>query len=271
MSEVNEVRLATKADVLFLIDTTGSMQPCLDALIGNIENLTGSLEGDTDVTVDWRAKVIGYRDLEEDNESDHFVGKDNGFVTSTTDLKSQLAQLDAFGGGPGLEGIPESALDALLLGISMPDWLDIGEGHRIIVLLTDAPTKPTSIDGKDAQDIAQMAAEGHFRVLLYGPAAPEYQLIGKISKSSFTDVASGASSDVYEGLKNLDWAVVFETLRKTVSMPVAPVPGTSPTPPAGTKQPPSTPEETNEDSEDILPPPSEDDLPGGGGSTVPAG
>lgn len=259
MAAENEARLETKADVVFLVDVTGSMQDCIDALKQNVGNLASSLEGESNVKVDWRAKVIGYRDLEADPEPDQFVGKDNAFVSTSAELASQIAPLEAKGGGPGQEEIPESALDALKMAIDTGDWIDIGQGHRIVVLLTDAPTKPQTVDGEDAQTIAQKAAEGHFRVLVYGPNAPEYELLGKLPKSGFTDVAGGASPDVYEGLKNLDWKVVYETLSKSVSQPAAPGPAPAPSPsPAPGPGP-------------FVAPPSDDSIMGGGGKTVPAG
>ena len=273
MSETTQARYSTKADVCFLVDSTGSMQPCIDALLAKVEELATSLEGVTNVNVDWRAKVIGYRDLEEDSESDHFVGKNNPFVMSSVDLKSQISMLEARGGGPGVEGIPESALEAIEHAMALQDWQAIGEAHRIIVLLTDAPTKESTITGKDANDLAQTASEGHFRILGYGPSTPEYLAFDKVPKSSFTDVAAGAGADVYEGLKNLNWKALYDTLAKSVSVPLEPSEsGSSPTQTAS----PSPTEgegeadDAPEDPADIMEVPSEDDL-SGGGTTQPAG
>ena len=56
------------ADVVFLIDVSGSMKPCIDALRKNIEAFIDSLskgEANNAAPVrDWRGKVVGYRDIE---------------------------------------------------------------------------------------------------------------------------------------------------------------------------------------------------------------
>src|SRR5262245_56764454 len=98
------------ADIVFLLDATGSMAPCIDALKKNIETfvepLTAKGANNTNPVKDWRARVIGYRDFE-DSEAEPFV--DNPFVRDAEALKAQLTGLDAAGGGDEAE----SLLDAL--------------------------------------------------------------------------------------------------------------------------------------------------------------
>src|SRR5688500_1895187 len=56
------------ADIVFLIDVSGSMAPIIDALRRNIEMFIDSLShGDANNAApvkDWRGKVMGYRDIE---------------------------------------------------------------------------------------------------------------------------------------------------------------------------------------------------------------
>ena len=65
-----QTRSKTKgvADVVFLIDVSGSMAPIIDALRKNIEAFVDSLSsGDANNAApvrDWRGKVVGYRDIE---------------------------------------------------------------------------------------------------------------------------------------------------------------------------------------------------------------
>jgi len=223
MPELNETKITRKADVVFLVDVTGSMTQCIEDLKGNIENLAVSLEGNSDVVVDWRAKAIGYRDLEADPVGEQFVGKDYAFVSTSSELGAQAKPFVAKGGGAGIEEIPESALDAIKMIAEKEDWIDIGSGHRIIVLLTDAPTKVKTVDGDDVLAISQMLSDNHFRILVYGPKTREFEILGKIPKSAFTDVSNGVPEDVYLGLKNLDWEKLNETLCNSVSDEVPPV------------------------------------------------
>ena len=67
---VPQVRAKTKgvADLVFVVDVSGSMAPCIDALRKNIEAFIDSLsrgDGNNVAPVrDWRGKVVGYRDIE---------------------------------------------------------------------------------------------------------------------------------------------------------------------------------------------------------------
>lgn len=209
------VKVKGVADVVFLVDCTGSMEPCLDVLKSSFAKLASSLSGGNYGNVDWRAKVIGYRDLAVDRIP--LIGDKNPFVDETNGLQAQIDPLYHEGGGDE----PESALDAILFAIKMPDWRPIGEAHRVIVLLTDATTHPETQDGNSVMDVATGVSSGHFKLLVYGPACKEYEILGKIPKSSYTDVSQ--SGNVYEGLKNLNWSDFFETIAKTVSQQVAPV------------------------------------------------
>ena len=65
-----QARAKTKgvADIVFLVDVSGSMATCIDALRKNIEVFIDSLNrGDANNAApvrDWRGKVVGYRDIE---------------------------------------------------------------------------------------------------------------------------------------------------------------------------------------------------------------
>src|SRR5688500_4098972 len=79
------------ADIVFLLDVSGSMALVIDALRRNIEVFIDSLStGDANNAApvkDWRGRVVGYRDAEHDR--DWYV--DNPFVRDAVALKAQLA------------------------------------------------------------------------------------------------------------------------------------------------------------------------------------
>src|SRR5205823_10862629 len=56
------------ADIVFLLDATGSMGPCINAVKQNIKTFAQTFTTPTPngpaVVKDWRAKVMGYRDLD---------------------------------------------------------------------------------------------------------------------------------------------------------------------------------------------------------------
>lgn len=80
------------ADLVFLVDVSGSMATCIDALCANIEASIDSLSrGDANnaATVrDWRAKVVGYRDFEAAAHDSLPWMVDNAFVRDAGALKS---------------------------------------------------------------------------------------------------------------------------------------------------------------------------------------
>ena len=143
------------ADIVFLIDVSGSMKPCIDALRTNIEAFIDSLskgEGNSAPPVsDWRGKVVGYRDVEAAQSEGLPWIVDHPFVRDATALKAQLSELGAEGGGDE----PESLLDALFKTASMEaspkgsqsedpgKWRYRSDAARVVVIFTDAPFKET--------------------------------------------------------------------------------------------------------------------------------
>ena len=138
-------------DVVILLDVSGSMQECIDAVKTNISSFITDLgKADANGTAlikDWRIKVCGYRDHEVDGES-WFV--DNPFVRDAASVQAQLddPRMNASGGGDE----PESLLDALfLLGQaetagaqdfeSPQKWRPSWAAKRIIAFFTDATYK----------------------------------------------------------------------------------------------------------------------------------
>jgi len=143
------------ADIVFLIDVSGSMAPCIDALRKNIEVFVDTLsrgEGNNAAPVrDWRGKVVGYRDIEAAQGDGLPWIVDQPFVRDTGALKAQLASLQAAGGGDE----PESLLDALYQVASMEavpkgsqgedegKWRYRSDAARVVIVFTDASFKET--------------------------------------------------------------------------------------------------------------------------------
>jgi hypothetical protein len=146
------------ADIVFLLDATGSMGPCINAVKQNITKFVTTLTTPNPnggaVVKDWRAKVLGYRDLDY-NDCPAYV--DNPFVSSVGELETQLSGLHADGGGDE----PETLLEALYKLAAMPTsrpeeqlrpdaWRPVGAARRFVVVFTDAPFKEPLRDPKGA-------------------------------------------------------------------------------------------------------------------------
>jgi hypothetical protein len=197
------------ADIVFLVDVTGSMAPIIDALRHNIEVFIDSLaKGDANNAApvkDWRGKIVGYRDI------DHAEGEglpwieDHPFVRDAVALKAQLASLKAQGGGDE----PESLLDALYTVATMeatpkgsqtedPNrWRYRSDAARVVVVFTDASFKETlqipAAKGGSLQDVANVVMANRIILSLFAPNFEGYDRLSQIDKSEWEVVE-------YEGL-----------------------------------------------------------------------
>ena len=154
------------ADIVFLLDATASMKPCISALKEHIHQFIHDMvKGDAANGIapveDWRARIVGYRDFLDCSKSQK-VAKlynklggggwfiDRPFTRKEAVLHEQLDKLTAFGGG---KDPAESLLDAMMLvmkagrlppGTSDPGtdeentcWRGAGVG-KVLIVFTDA-------------------------------------------------------------------------------------------------------------------------------------
>ena len=206
-----QTRAKTKgvADVVFLIDVSGSMSPIIDALRKNIEAFVTSLSsGDANNAApvrDWRGKVVGYRDIEAAESEGLDWLEDHPFVRDAVALKAQLAALRAQGGGDE----PESLLDALYTIATMEasakgaqsedanKWRYRSEAARVVVVFTDASFKETmsiqAVKGGALQDVANVVMANRIILSLFAPNFEGYDRLSQIDKSEWEVVD-------YEGL-----------------------------------------------------------------------
>lgn len=138
-----------KADVVFVIDTTGSMWGEIQNVRNNIESFVAKLEENR---VDIRLGLVEYRDIYADG-----IGstKSYDWYTSVDSFKSELASLGVGGGGD----TPESVVDALYCARNMKYRSGV---KKYIILLTDANYKDgTSVDSGAtlADEIKELCAE----------------------------------------------------------------------------------------------------------------
>ncbi|MEO6029526.1 MAG: vWA domain-containing protein [Candidatus Binatia bacterium] len=223
-SAAPQVRAKTKgvADVVFLIDVSGSMAPIIDALRKNIEAFVDSLSsGDANNAPpvrDWRGKVVGYRDIESAASEGVEWLENHSFVNDAAALKAQLADLRAEGGGDE----PESLLDALYKvatmeaspkGAQSPDpekWRYRSDAARVVIVFTDAPFKETmsiqEAKGGALQDVANVVMANRIILSLFAPNFEGYDRLSQIDKSEWEPIE-------YEGLN------AQEALRKFTGDP----------------------------------------------------
>jgi hypothetical protein len=147
--EIGRDSAKARADLVFVIDTTGSMNDKIDGLIESCETFVDKLARKR---IDWVAAVVGFGDLTV--EGDRIVA--TPFSSSADRVKALLRGLPRYSGG-GNEG--ESSLEALQAALDQPGFRR--DAVKVVVLITDEPAlqrrlRPTTVTGKlrDAGAIA---------------------------------------------------------------------------------------------------------------------
>ena len=225
------------ADIVFLLDVTGSMQPCIDALKDNISMFIDTLStrdaNNSSPVQDWRCKVVGYRDFEVDSEP--FI--DNPFVRNPDDLKRQLRRLTAEGGGDE----PESLLDALYKLATAPStekgapedpykWRYRSEAARVVVIFTDATYKEEmalpEVRGGGFDDVVNAIMPSRIILSVFAPDMPCYDRLCEIDKCEYEAITVNPSERPQDALARFtsdqdNFKRTMEQLGRSVSASVA--------------------------------------------------
>lgn len=167
-AQSSKAKIKGKGDIVFCIDVTGSMQNTIDGVKDNLSQFIANLKTGGQTPLDWRAKAIGFRDTEVDTTP--FVGLENSWATTEDEFLAQLDKLEADGG----DDTAETLLDALYKIFKLQDWDD--SRHKMIVIFTDAPTKPqlnpSVVEaGEDTSynTLVNLGITGRFKIYYYGP------------------------------------------------------------------------------------------------------
>lgn len=221
------------ADIVFLIDVSGSMQPCLDALKENVGVLIDTMVNPGPnaeaVVRDWRIKICGYRDAMADGNQ---WWVEMPFTSDAAQVKSDLASLEASGGGDE----PESLLDGLwkLAKLNatekgMPgeanSWRYRSDAARCVIVFTDATchmaTSIPDAGGAIFDDVAREVMNARIRLSVYAPEAECYIILSGIDKSEVEPI--GTLSNAQDAMKAFsrdtnNFKKTMEQLAKSISV-----------------------------------------------------
>lgn len=224
------------ADLVFLIDVTGSMQPCLDALKNNIKrfiDIMTTREGNNMSPVtDWRARVVGYRDVIADGPMQYGWLNDHPFTSDKNELKAQLDSLFHRGGGDE----PESLLDAMMLVATAGEmdlqatgseeagakWRPAGSAARIIIVFTDATYHETmsipGFEGATVLDLYNVYKQKHIKPYFFVPSFPCYVALGRFKGAIVTSCGEEGGTGLLEITKDDEkFMMLLDNLAKGVS------------------------------------------------------
>jgi hypothetical protein len=129
-------RDACSTDLLFLIDTTGSMAPYLNAATAQVRTLVDEIKASFFNDADVRIAVVGYKDHSDGVSSIQSLD----FTASVDRVHSFLGELSAFGGGDA----PEDVLGGIREALNK-SWR---QRTRCLIHICDSPAH-----GRDLHDL----------------------------------------------------------------------------------------------------------------------
>ena len=220
------------ADIVFLLDVSGSMQPCIDGLKNNISTfidyLTTPTANNQTVLKEWRIKIAGYSDYKADGDQ---WWQEFPFSNDANQVKDDLQALQLRGGGDE----PESLLDGLWKLTKLPEkgrgapvdpnaWRHRADATRVVVVFTDATYHPQislpEAGGARFEDLNREVAAARLILSVFCPEADCYHELAAIDMSDIKFVGDlenavekmkGFTADI-ENFKN-----TLEQLAKTVT------------------------------------------------------
>ena len=135
----------TGTDVVFVLDTTGSMSLYIDQMKTFIRNYSSKIK-----EMNGRVGLVVYRDAGDEYTAE----KLSDLQSDTTDLLNQLDRVTVDGGGDD----PEAALHASMVAMNEMKWQK--GATKAIILLTDAGYhEPDKVDGSTLAAVAKRSLE----------------------------------------------------------------------------------------------------------------
>lgn len=142
-TQARNLQSRRQADILFVLDCTGSMQGEIDAIKETITNFADTIQSDG---VRARVGLIAFWDRLYGQEARVLTFAGEPFTRDPAAFRREVSSLKAAGGGD----LPESSLDGLMLALRQP--FNTGE-NKVIVLVTDAPPH---IPDKETKSISEV-------------------------------------------------------------------------------------------------------------------
>jgi len=133
-----------KVKVVFLIDTTGSMDTYINGVKDRAIEFSNILSSKGAV---FKLGLIGFGDLGEKEKPSVY-----NFTDDVARFQRQVKNIPRTYGGD----IPESSLDALETGVELLDSRSSDGGRNIFILITDAPPHVPTASGKSVADVCEM-------------------------------------------------------------------------------------------------------------------
>ena len=215
-------------DIVFCIDGTGSMTPCIDNVKRNAlkfhDDLIETVKADGSLVTGVRVKIIMFRDYKSDDdamvESRFFELPDD-----EEEFASYLAGITAHGGC----GEDANGLEAMYYAMKS-DWVTGPRDRQVIVVFADTdainvgrradyPGYPRELKSlRDLLDVWEGASQSGTlsdrlkRAVFFAPAGSNYEeLCQSMARSTFKSVDPGC------GMADIEFSSIVKTISASVS------------------------------------------------------
>jgi len=219
------------ADVVFCVDASDSMKPCIDGIKTHITSFLEGLKSDGQRTWDVRFDFLAHHCVTGDggaighvhlslhhNEPGNDVlrnlylspGGGRFFTTDIDEFKRGLEKVEVLGD----EG-PLIALDSCL---DFP-WRKADERHRVVIFMTDEPFETSSAPEMEKpflEEIQQKTQDLKILLFIVAPDSPVYEELSEVDKSEYEVVESHSA-----GLADVDFRKLLSGIGKSVSVSTA--------------------------------------------------
>ncbi len=208
-------------DIVFCIDASQSMQPCIDAVREHVLQFIQGLESGQRA-MDWRIDFLAYGCDEGGQvfreQSVRLQGMELVAALYGSGDRSRLFTRDVAEFRTALQSVrvegDEATLVALDCALDFP-WRPRNQCHRVVICLTDEAFETgAAVDEQKARLPALIDKVQKLGVMLFlvGPDSPVYDELACVQRSEYRKVA-GTS----DGLRSVDFAQVLGTIGKSVS------------------------------------------------------
>ena len=143
MTERAESTVNGQADIVFVIDTTGSMSWAINNVVYNVDTFVDILDSEYSVNVNFA--LVDYKDITCDETTVLVKNGSSNWFTDPASFKRAVNSLYVFGGGDN----PETPID----GLGMAEGLDFRpSADKFVILITDVDYKNDNNYGISSMD-----------------------------------------------------------------------------------------------------------------------
>ena len=213
-------------DVVFCLDASGSMAPCIDAVRKNLDAFLDALGGDLNRKIDCRLDFLAHSCDEAGELMRSISLRKNGaelvqalygqspqpaafFTTDRDTLRAALREIAVYG--------DEAMLIALDMALDFP-WRPQAGCHRVVVLLTDEPLEANAIwqtQQRKLDALIDKIQRLGVKLYIVGPNSKGLETLAEADKCLYQK-----SAQSHDGLGAIDFNKVLGQIGKSVSASV---------------------------------------------------